>query len=519
MNGKNFGFSAGDNNDDDDDRDKNQNPFQGFGFGSMGGGFGGNLGNGGLGDMLNQFGQMLSGMGSSMNSPEGKGPVNYDLAERIARQHIGSDGEVSKAEDTAVADAVRLAELWLDDVTELPTSGGQVKAWNADHWLTQTLPVWKRLVSPVAKRMNEAQLEQLPEEAREMMGPMLGMMNQMSGMNFGMQLGNALGDLAKQALTGSDFGLPVSPAGVIAVMPAHMQAMSKELDVPSQEALVYLCAREAARQRLFQHVPWLVERLVSSVEEYAAGLQMDTSHIEEATRDLNLESGDPAQIQDAMQRLQNMDLSPKISSRNAQATSRLETMLALVEGWVDLVVTEALGERIPSTEAMAEAWRRRRATGGSAEQAFSKVVGIELAAPNVADAVELWRRVENAVGVTRRDHVWDHPDFLPVAEDLKNPAEFIDGLLGEEDAEDFDPIAEIDALERELAEKGNAQKEDADGAGAKEETGAEPEESSSAESQDDSMASEAPEGPRGSASDEPKNSQDSDDPEGPKREG
>ncbi|MCK7637741.1 zinc-dependent metalloprotease [Corynebacterium pygosceleis] len=449
MNNHGFGFRPG--NDDDDDRNDGQGNFGFFSFGpGMGGG---NAGGGGLGDMLNQFGQMLSGMGSSMNSPDGQGAVNYALAERIARQQIGRVQPVPGNQVTAVTDAVRLAELWLDDATELPTSSGRVEAWNAETWLEQTLPVWRRMVTPVAERMNEAQLESLPEEARQMIGPMLQMMNQMSGMNFGMQLGNALGDLARQALTGSDFGLPVAPAGVTAVLPVHLQEMSKGLDVPAQEALVYLCVREAARQRLFRHVPWLVERLVSSVEEYAAGLVIDTSHIEEAARELNLESGDPAQIQDAMQRLQGMDLSPRISSRNAGAASRLETMLALVEGWVELVVTEAIGDRIPSTAAMNEAWRRRRATGGSAEQAFSKVVGIEFAAPKVAEAMELWRRIEVAVGVKRRDAVWDHPDFLPVASDLENSAEFIDGLLDEGGAQDFDPIAEIDALEKMLAEE------------------------------------------------------------------
>ena len=79
-----FGFSFP-NNDDDDDKDRrDQNPFGAFGFSANGAG-------GGLGDLLNQFGQMLSGMGSSMNSPEGSGPVNYDLAKRIAHQQISED--------------------------------------------------------------------------------------------------------------------------------------------------------------------------------------------------------------------------------------------------------------------------------------------------------------------------------------------------------------------------------------------------------------------------------------------
>lgn len=412
--------------------------------------FGGNFGGpGGFGDFFNQLGQMFNG-GANSNPDE---PVNYELAERIAKQQIGKVSPISSKESTAVVDTVRLADMWLNDATVLPTSEGSVNAWNAEEWLLATLPTWKRFVTPVAKRMNEAQLEQLPEEARDMVGPMLQIMNSMSGMNFGVQLGNALGDLATQALTGSDFGLPVVPSGTIAVLPTNLKAIAKDLEISELDVLMYICAREAARQRLFKHVPWLVERLVSSVEEYAAGLVIDTSHIEEATRELGLESGDPAQIQEAMQRLQNMDLSPRITSRNAGATARLETMLALVEGWVELVVTQAMGERVPSTDALNEAWRRRRATGGSAEKAFAKVVGIEFAAPKVAEAMELWRRVENAVGIERRDAVWDHPDFLPVAEDLDKPAAFIDSLLGDALSEDFDPIAEINALEEQLKDR------------------------------------------------------------------
>ncbi|MCQ9677250.1 zinc-dependent metalloprotease [Corynebacterium sp. BF-R-2] len=445
-----FGFSFP-NNDDDDDKDRrDQNPFGAFGFSAGGAG-----GGGGLGDLLNQFGQMLSGMGSSMSSPEGSGPVNYDLAKRIAQQQISGDKEVNEKDRTAVQESVRLAELWLDDATLLPTASGSVTAWNSTEWLEHTLPMWQRMVTPVAEHMNNAQLESLPEEAREMMGPMTSMMNSMSSMNFGMKLGHALGDLASQALTGSDFGLPVSPAGTTALLPHNIQAIARNLNVPGQEVLVYIGAREAARQRLFKHVPWLVERLVSSVEEYAMGLVIDTSHIEEATRELNLESGDPQAIQDAMGKLQGMDLSPRITSRNAGAASRLETLLALVEGWVEHVVTEALGERIPSTKAMNEAWSHRRSTGGSAEKAFSQVVGIELNAPKVEAAAELWRRATVAVGVDKRDSAWDHPDLLPTAEHIENPASFIDGLLDDSTDEGFEE--EFSKLEEMLKQQSSGQ--------------------------------------------------------------
>ena len=423
-----FGFSVPNNDDDDNDGRRDQNPFGAFG-GANGGG---------LGDMLNQFGQMLSGMGSSMNSPENSGPVNYDMAKRIALQQISQSKGVSADDTKAVEESVRLAELWLDDATYLPTASGTAKAWDSKQWLEETMPAWQRMVTPVAEHMNDAQMESMPEEAREMMGPMTKMMSQMSGMNVGMQLGHALGDLAAQALTGSDFGLPIAPANTVALLPQTIQKVARELNIPGQEVLVYIAAREAARQRLFKHVPWLVERIVSSVEEYAIGLVIDTSHLEEVTRELNLESGDPQAIQDAMSKLQGMDLSPRITSKNTAAASRLETLLALVEGWAEHVVTEALGERIPSTSKLTQAWAHRRSTGGSAENAFSKVVGIELNAPKVSEAAELWRRATVAVGAEKRDKAWDHPDFLPTAEHLDNPAAFIDSLLDDGPDEGFE---------------------------------------------------------------------------------
>ena len=469
-NGFGFSFPNDDNRDDgrdggrdgdgDNGRRGEQNPFGAFGFGFGGPGASGAQG-GGLGDMLNQFGQMLSGMGSSMNAQGQGDAVNFDLAARMARQRIAGISPVSSADTHAAEESYRLVELWLDEATELPASQSQPTAWNAEDWLTGTMPMWKRLVNPVAEHMNRAQLDSMPAEAREMMGPMAGMMNQMNAMQFGMKLGHALGDLAQQALTGTDFGLPVAPSGVAAVLPRNVAEVSKGLDLPGQEVMVYISAREAARQRLFRHVPWLVERLVAGVEEYAAGLEIDTSHIEEVARNLNLEAGDPQQIQEALQNLQGEDLSPRVGSRNANATSRLETLIALVEGWVDVVVDEALGERIPSAPQLAEAWARRRATGGSAEQAFANIVGIELNAPKTREAAELWRRAGNAVGTARRDAVWEHPDFLPTAEHLNNPAAFIDTLL--DDAPDTDLDDEFAKLEQELRDNPELKREDGDG--------------------------------------------------------
>ena len=75
---------------------------------------------------------------------------------------------------------------------------------------------------------------------------------------------------------------------------------------------------------------------------------------------------------------------PKATPEQTAALERLETLLALIEGWVQTVVTAALGDRIPGTAALSEMLRRRRATGGPAEQTFGTLVGLGAAAPQDA---------------------------------------------------------------------------------------------------------------------------------------
>ncbi len=69
---------------------------------------------------------------------------------------------------------------------------------------------------------------------------------------------------------------------------------------------------------------------------------------------------------------------PEDTPQQKAALSRLETALALVEGWVDTVVDAAARDRPAGTGSDGEAVRRRRATGGPAEYTFATLVGLEL---------------------------------------------------------------------------------------------------------------------------------------------
>ena len=261
-----------------------------------------------------------------------------------------------------------------------------------------------------------------------MAGPLLAMMTQMGGMAFGSQLGQALGTLSREVLTSTDIGLPLGPKGVAALMPEAIESLAEGLEQPRSEIMMFLAAREAAHHRLFSHVPWLSTQLLNAVEAFARGMKVDMSGIEDFAQGFN-----PASLTDptAMEQLLNQGIfEPKSTPEQIAALERLETLLALIEGWVQTVVTDALGDRIPGTVALSETLRRRRATGGPAEQTFATLVGLELRPRKLREAAVLWERLTQAVGADARDAVWQHPDLLPGADDLDEPAGFIDRIVG-----------------------------------------------------------------------------------------
>jgi putative hydrolase len=418
----------------DDGKDDQPNPFKGTpfeqifnAFGAAGGaagllgaagGTGGPAGMPGMPDLSVLMSQM-----QAMMAPH-SGSVNWSLAKDVARRTVAQtpDPSATDRQRSMVADALRLADHWLDSVTELPSGVHATAAWSRAEWVEQTIPVWQGLVEPVAEHVVSAMGNALPEEARAMAGPLIGLLGQAGGAMFGSQVGQALGGLAGEVLSASDIGLPLSPDGTAALVPANIAVFAEGLAVSSDDVLLYLALREAAHQRLFAHVPWLRGHLVAAVEDYGRGTTIDVSKIESSMREID--PNNPASIAEA---LEGGLFEPEKTPAQQAALVRLETALALVEGWVDEVVGQATESRMPDAAKMQEAVRRRRAAGGPAESAFAALVGLELRPRRLRDASALWGSLRSRKGQSARDAVWSHPDLLPTSADLDDPLGFQEG--------------------------------------------------------------------------------------------
>src|SRR6516225_1528555 len=331
-------------------------------------------------DALRQFADLMSWQG---------GPVNWDLAKNVARHAVAAEGDPSvlDVDRQKIVDALRLAELWLDETTSFSTGVRLAQAWSRSEWVEATLPVWSKLCDPIADRAVEAMGGMLTEDPSE-----LG-------------------------------GLPPGPEGTAALLPAGVAAFGEGLSVDPDQVRLYLALREAAHHRLFAHVPWLRAHLLGAVEDYARGITMDAAQLRNAMP--QIDPSNPEAIQEALSGASLFQ--PEDTPQQKAALTRLETALALVEGWVDTVVDAAARDRLPQAGALAEAVRRRRATGGPAEHTFATLVGLELRPRRSREAAAIWRGLTEARGVEGRDAVWAHPDLLPTAEDFDDPDGFIAG--------------------------------------------------------------------------------------------
>jgi putative hydrolase len=389
-------------------------PEDPFGLSRMFGGSGGNL--------FAQLQRLLSWTG---------GPVNWDLAREVAEGAArAEDAPVTPEQAREIADAGRLADHWLDPVTTLPAEGSEIAAWTRTGWLTTTLHTWRQLVDPVAQRVTEAMGaaldkglsgEQLPPEIAGLLSgagpnPLSGVMQQVGGLVFGAQVGQALGSLAGEVLGTTEVGIPL---GRPALLPLNVAAFADGLEVPLEEVRLYLALREAAHQRLFAHVPWLTSHLFDAVDAFGRGIDVDLGTIEQA-----LGSFDPSNPEAVQEALSGGLFEQQPTPAQQAALARLETALALVEGWVDSVVDAAASKTLPHAVQLRETVRRRRASGGPAEQTFATLVGLQLRPRRLREAASMWELLGERRGTDGRDAVWAHPDLLP---DLDDP----DSWLGE----------------------------------------------------------------------------------------
>ena len=130
------------------------------------------------------------------------------------------------------------------------------EAWSRSDWVERTLPTWQELCAPVAAAATEAltgalesQMSRLAAEGDDVVrqvGALGGIMRSMAGAAFGLQLGRAIGELAAEAVSATDVGLPLTREPGTALVAAGVRDFAEDLESDEDEVRMFLAVREAA---------------------------------------------------------------------------------------------------------------------------------------------------------------------------------------------------------------------------------------------------------------------------------
>ena len=365
------------------------------------------------------------------------GPVNWRIVEDSAKQaaYAGTDPSPTATEAEAARQAMTVADLWLDAVTEFSSGPVTRDVWSKVAWVEHTIPTWKRICEPIALNVSRAlsgalsehfgaedlgDSASMPEGMAAMLGKTQEMMPRLSAMMFSAQLARALAALAGESFGTYDTGIPLSDASHAVLLPHNVAQFADGLDVPFNEVRQFLAVREAAHRRLFASVPWLEGDLVRAVERYAAQIAIDADAIAEVAR--SVDPSDPSSVESA---LNGGVFALSTTPDQRRALTRLETMLALIEGWVEVVTARATLPYLPHADALREMMRRRRASGGPAEEILGTLMGLQMRPRQARGAASIFALVEADGGREAREALWSHPDMVPSETELATPDTFL----------------------------------------------------------------------------------------------
>ncbi|MDR2508665.1 MAG: zinc-dependent metalloprotease [Candidatus Ancillula sp.] len=423
------------------------------------------------GDFLKQFAKMFEKMpgGSQMienvyNALNGmKNDPPAETTRKVAHSVLDSQGNrvINAAVVQKCRDALRVANLWLDAETDFPPpQGADVRIIRPVDWVDDSLPTWERITSPIAKSTTSTLSEALREQLSgldEMMGgsdledndamqhiksaigfdingqhgilPLEGssdsIVNTLSSLNesqFAIQLGNALSHLARETFGGTDYALPLLMPN-FTLVPQNIENFSRATELNIDDLTYFIALREAAAVRLFSGVPWLSSHLLAIIERYAEGIHLDMQSLEE-----QIQESTPESIEDMEKLIKNNGGTVMaVTNEQNDAKHDLETILALIEGWVDFVTFRAGAIHINDIGKLREVMTRRRLSGAGGENAFAAAIGLKLAPVKCQEAFELWKKLFARKGQRARDEVWKHPDTLPNANALEDIEAFLAG--------------------------------------------------------------------------------------------
>jgi putative hydrolase len=396
------------------------------------------------------------------------GPVNWDLAQRVAAETSATDAEthqpmieapLESSDRGRMLDIVSAAQTNIANATALSHALGMpVDVVDRGEWARRTLvglqPVLVALavaISPDPDATPDLGAMNLPPDFGAdptgnplgAFGPdmLAGMMSALSPVLLGWLAGSLSGFLAQLALGQYDLPLPLAGEPALAFVASNIEAFGRDWSLDATDLRFALALREVVHgaQRA---IPWVRDRLVRLSSEYVRGYELQSEGLEqqfEALTNFDLSNFDPATFDPAtfdpanidpsqlggFEQIQLPDPGAMLDAMQTPAQQpvleELQRFSAVLEGYADTVV-DAVGEPlVPSLRQIEEALRRHRVDRGKAADFVDRMLGLELGREHYEQGHAFCRGVVERRGQEALDRLWESEAMVPTRNELAAP--------------------------------------------------------------------------------------------------
>jgi coenzyme F420 biosynthesis associated uncharacterized protein len=341
--------------------------------------------------------------------------VNWDLAEKVAVRVAGREPFAESYHYASLQpdfdELTAEAESLVADATGLRSLAGPARARVTDRagWVHANINSFQRLLKPVTKRLSPMLSTPFAPVGRAVAGA---------------ELGTMLGWMSTRVLGQYDLLMieddNPDDQDIVYYVGPNVIGLEKRFGFPPREFRLWLALHEVTHRVQFTGVEWMAPYFRSLV---AATLEaVDPS---------------PARLIDALKRavdelregrnpLDEGGLVALLASPEQQEQlQKVQGLMSLLEGHGDVTMDRAGADRIPSAPRFSAVLRQRRQQGSPITKFVQKLVGLEAKMNQYSQGEKFIAAVEEAGGIELFDRVWQGPEWLPTAAEIREPPTWI----------------------------------------------------------------------------------------------
>jgi putative hydrolase len=359
---------------------------------------------------------------------QSSGPVNWKLAREVTKSLAGHPEPVDPSVAEEYRELAHVAQVRISTVTNLPSPPpGELNPTDRATWAAENQQSFRILVEPLADKFSNLSSGGIPGMEG---GGMDAMLAPLGPALLGIQAGTMVGFMSHRALGQFDTGIPAMDHDRPYVIVPNLDDFAIDHGVDHRQVRLWAALHEVAFHRIMA-VEWIRGRFVNLVEAFYETVEIDASDL---LGKLSGAMGDPAELQ-RMFGEDDADTAGMIKgTSDPERLAELQAFTAFIEGYADMVVSDAGRDLIPAIDRIEDAYNRRRTEPNQAEQFLQQFAGLDLERHRAADARKFCTDVVERWGEETLARVWHEPENMPNLNELTDPIGWVARVVLDESA-------------------------------------------------------------------------------------